>query len=231
MVLALYVDFVRHKRSLEVTRQMASQNPTLGNLIRIVRQKHNWSLRTMSAKVGIPLSTLGKVEADKLSLTYDKLQHLASRLGMTVTEFLGQADGSEPRSVTARRSVTRPDNSVEISTPNYTYKYLCTDLSGKRMVPMIGRVHAHSSEEFGELTRHRGEEFIFVLEGTIEVHTQFYKPVTLVSGQGMYLDSSMGHGYTAKECDSAVALLICSDEGADLADELITLTESQVDQG
>src|SRR5690348_5744468 len=123
---------------------MASQNPTLGNLIRIVRQKYDWSLRTMSAKVGIPLSTLGKVEADKLSLTYEKLQQLASRLGMTMTEFLGQADGAEPKSVTARRSVTGPDNSVEISAQNYTYKYLCTDLSGKRMVPMIGRVCAHS---------------------------------------------------------------------------------------
>jgi hypothetical protein len=31
----------------------------------------------MSTEVGIPLSTLVKVEADKLSLTYDKLQHLA----------------------------------------------------------------------------------------------------------------------------------------------------------
>jgi transcriptional regulator with XRE-family HTH domain len=44
----------------------------------------------MRDKVGIPLSTLAKVEQDKLSLTYDKLQRFTSRLGLTMTEFLAQ---------------------------------------------------------------------------------------------------------------------------------------------
>jgi transcriptional regulator with XRE-family HTH domain len=214
--------------------RMIKKSSTLGSLIRMVRQKHGWSLRTMSAKVGIPVSTLGKVESDKLSLTYEKLQQLSSRLGMTVTEFLAQAEttpaASAPRPITARRSMTGPHNSVEISTPNYIYRYLCTDLSGKRMVPMIGRVRARSAEEFGEFSRHRGEEFIFVLEGTIEVHTQFYTPVTLITGQGIYLDSSMGHAYTAKDCESALALLVCSDEGVDLSEDLIGLAESEADR-
>ena len=65
------------------------------HLIRLVRQKNDWTLRQMSTKVGIPLSTLAKVEADKLSLTYDKLQQFTSRLGMTLTEFLGQAESPD----------------------------------------------------------------------------------------------------------------------------------------
>ena len=51
------------------------------------------------------------------------------------------------------------------------------------MVPMITRIRAHDIKEFGELIRHQGEEFIFVLEGTIEVHLQFYTPVTLSVGR------------------------------------------------
>lgn len=46
------------------------------------------------------------------------------------------------------------------------------------MVPIIGRIRAHSIEEFGELISHRGEEFVYVLDGCIEVHTQFYTPLT-----------------------------------------------------
>src|SRR3979409_1718948 len=108
---------------------MANEKSTLGNLSRLVRQQNSWTLREMSAQVGIPLSTLAKVEADKLSLTYDKLQQFTSRLGMTMTEFLGQGESpatdSDQRVITARRSLTSKNNSVQISTPTYDYEYLC----------------------------------------------------------------------------------------------------------
>jgi hypothetical protein len=68
---------------------------------------------------------------------------------------------------------------------------------------------------------------VFVLEGIIEVHTQFYTPLTLTSGQGIYLDSTMGHAYVAKDCDSALVLAVCSGEDPNLAGELINLLESQ----
>src|ERR1700744_5808032 len=101
---------------------MANENSTLGSLIRLVRQQNSWTLRQMSEKVGIPLSTLAKVEADKLSLTYDKLQRFTSRLGLSMVEFLAQgeapATGLLPKVVTARRSLTASGNSIQISTPN-----------------------------------------------------------------------------------------------------------------
>src|SRR3954466_2683703 len=102
---------------------MANEKNTLGHLIRLVRQKNDWTLREMSKKVGIPLSTLAKVETDKLSLTYDKLQQLASRLGMTMTEFLGLGETSTDQAprpvVSGRRSVAGADNTVQVTTPNY----------------------------------------------------------------------------------------------------------------
>ena len=208
---------------------MDRSGATLGGLIRLLRQRTGWTLRQMSEKVGIPLSTLAKVEADKLSLTYDKLQQLTSRLGMTMTEFLGQADeaarGPSVPVVTARRSLTADDNTIRIATPNYDYEYLCADLREKRMVPILTRIRAHSLAEFGEPVRHRGEEFIYVLEGSIEVHLQFYTTVTLNAGQGIYIDSTMGHAYVAKDCDSALVLGVCSGDDQDLDRELISLVE------
>ena len=204
---------------------------TLGGLIRLLRKKNGWTLRQMGEKVGIPLSTLAKVEQDKLTLTYDKLQQFSSRLGLTMTEFLAQAEaspaGSAPAVVTARRSLATGGNSVQISTPNYDYEYLCADLREKRMVPIIGRIRARDIAEFGEPLRHTGEEFVYVLEGTIEVHMQFYTPATVTVGQGIYLDSTMGHAYLAKDCESALVLAICSSEDPDLAGELINLLNTQ----
>lgn len=204
---------------------------TLGGLIRLLRQKNGWTLRQMGEKVGIPLSTLAKVEQDRLTLTYDKLQQFSSRLGLTMTEFLAQAEappaGSTPAVVTARRSLATGGNSVQISTPNYDYEYLCADLREKRMVPIIARIRARDIAEFGEPLRHTGEEFVFVLEGTIEVHMQFYTPVTLTTGQGIYLDSTMGHAYVAKDCESAVVLAVCSSEDPNLTGELMNLVKAQ----
>jgi transcriptional regulator with XRE-family HTH domain len=161
---------------------MTRKSNTLGSLIRTLRRQKNWTLRQMSEKVGIPLSTLAKVEQDKLSLTYDKLQQFTSRVGLTMAEFLAQADPpavDAPKVVTARRSLTRDGNSIQVSTPNYDYEYLCADLREKRMVPILTRIRAHDIQEFGEPVRHQGEEFIFVLEGTVEVHLQFYTSVVL----------------------------------------------------
>jgi transcriptional regulator with XRE-family HTH domain len=201
---------------------------TLGKLIRAERQRRDWTLRQMSETLGIPLSTLAKVEQDRLSLTYDKLQQFTARLGLTMAEFLAQGQASaEPASatsVTARRSATDPASTVRVETPNYDYDYLCADLRDKRMVPIIGRIRARSIEEFGELVSHRGEEFIYVLEGCIEVHSQFYTPLTLQVGQGVYIDSTMGHAYIAKDCESALVLAVCSSEDTNLSETLINLT-------
>jgi transcriptional regulator with XRE-family HTH domain len=207
---------------------MTRKSNTLGHLVRNLRQQKGWTLRKMSESVGIPLSTLAKVEQDKLSLTYDKLQQFTSRLGLTMAEFLAHEPAAYAQAavVTARRSLTGARNSVNVATPNYDYEYLCADLREKRMVPILTRIRAHTLEEFGKLVRHKGEEFIYVLEGTIEVYLQFYTSVTLTAGQGIYLDSTMGHAYIAKDCESALVLGVCSSEDPNLATELIGLAES-----
>jgi transcriptional regulator with XRE-family HTH domain len=222
------------KASVRRPKGASSEHSTLGGLINLVRQRNGWSLRQMSEKVGIPLSTLAKVEADKLSLTYDKLQQFTSSLGLSMTEFLGQAEPapveeSSAAVVTARRSVASGHNSIQITTPNYDYEYLCADLREKRMVPLIARVRSHDIGEFGEPVKHQGEEFIYVLEGTIEVHLQFYTSVVLTAGQSIYLDSTMGHAYVAKDCESALVLAVCSSEDPNLASELISLAEKEAE--
>ena len=199
---------------------MKESLPSLGNIMRVLRTRNGWTRKQMSARTGIPLSTLAKVEKDLLTLSYDKLIQIAQRLNMRLSELLAQSDAPGSRVLT-RRSIGTLDTAVRVNSPNYDYYFLCPDLRKKRMIPIFGRPHARTLEEFGDLVRHAGEEFIFVLTGRVEVHTEFYEPVILEPGQCMYIDSGMGHAYLlGPGCDEASVLSGCTSEGGDLLDAL-----------
>jgi transcriptional regulator with XRE-family HTH domain len=160
-----------------------SANPTLGQILRDLRSHRGWTLKEMSERCGSPVSTLSKVEHDRLTLTYDKLLQLSQRLQIRMSELFAETDIAG-EGVTARRSLGQIDDSVRVTTPNYDYYYLCTELRRKRMIPVLTRIRAKSLGEFGDLVRHSGEEYVHVLEGRIVVHTEFYDPVTLENGGG-----------------------------------------------
>lgn len=207
---------------------MASNQPTLGGLLRRVRSREGWTLKEMSAKSGIPVSTLSKVEHDRLTLTYDKLYSLSQRLGMRMSELFAEPANDVSPKVTARRSVGDIASAVRVETPNYDYYYLCTELRRKRMIPVITRIRAKTPEQFGELIHHDGEEFVFVLEGAITVSTEFYDPVTLSEGQSIYIDSSMGHGYLAAEgCNEAKVLAVMASADEELMQSLLSIHADQ----
>jgi transcriptional regulator with XRE-family HTH domain len=200
-----------------------STHPTLGHILRDLRNHRGWTLKEMSERSGIPVSTLSKVEHDRLTLTYDKLLQLSQKLQIRISDLFAESEPAE-EGVTARRSIGRFDESVRVTTPNYDYYYLCTELRRKRMIPILTRIRAKSLNEFGDLVRHSGEEYIHVLEGSIIVHTEFYDPVTLHQGDGIYIDSNMGHAYIADEgCDEALVLGVCSSADESLMNSLMTI--------
>jgi hypothetical protein len=66
------------------------------------------------------------------------------------------------------------------------------------------------------------------MEGRIQVHTEFYDPVVLETGQGIYIDSQMGHAYIVDTgCEEAVLLAVCASADEDLMESLITLHEHE----
>lgn len=198
--------------------------PTLGAVMKGIRGRNGWTLKEMSAKSGIPVSTLSKVEHDRLTLSYDKLQQLSQRLNLRMSDLFAEDEEDMTPRVTGRRSIGTIERAARVTTDNYDYYYLCTDLRQKRMIPIITRIRAHSAREFGELVHHQGEEFIYVLEGRIEVHSEFYDPVTLEVGQGIYIDSSMGHAYVVAEgFEEALVLGVCSSADDGLMDSLMSL--------
>ena len=200
------------------------RRPTLGSLLRGLRLRNHWTLKEMSERTGIPLSTLAKVEHDRLTLTYDKLLQLSQRLNLRMSDLFSEADDAGDAPITARRSIGRLSDAIRVNTPNYEYFYMCPELRRKRMVPTVTRVRAKSIEEFGELVHHPGEEYIYVLEGPVEIHTEFYEPIVLQTGESIYIDSTMGHAYVAAPGhDGALVLGVCSSADDDLMDSLMAL--------
>ena len=211
---------------------MTQQHPTLGGLLRALRARNGWTLKEMSQRCGIPLSTLSKVENDRLTLTYDKLLQISQRLNIRMSELFAEDSNSPEPPVTARRSIGRIEDSVRVTTPNYDYFYLCPELRRKRMIPVVTRVRAKSIEEFGELVHHSGEEYIHVLEGRAEVHTEFYDPIVLEAGQSVYIDSNMGHAYIAADgCEEVVLLGVCSSADEQLMESLMHMHGETVKTG
>src|SRR5438034_10174447 len=143
---------------------MKPKTHTIGPRIRSLRVRKEWTLKQMSQRCGIPLSTLAKVEHDRLTLTYDKLLQVSQRLNVPVSElFSDPVVGMDAGpAVTARRSIGIVADAVRVNTRNYDYYYMCPELRRKRMIPILTHIRAKSLAEFGELVRHPGEANLHV---------------------------------------------------------------------
>jgi transcriptional regulator with XRE-family HTH domain len=182
-----------------------------GAALKALRRKHGWTLAEVGRRTGLPTSTLSKIENDKMSLTFDKLARLSASLRVDISAlFNGEASADGESSSSGRRSITRAGEGKAIETQNYSHLYPAWELLNKRIIPIVAELHARSLEEFGELIRHPGEEYAFVLEGEVDLYTSLYAPVRLKVGDSIYFDSGMGHAYIAAGEGPCRVLSLCS---------------------
>lgn len=180
-----------------------------GQVLKAARLERGRTLAEISAGSGLPVSTISKLENGKMSLSFDKLTRLSAAIGVDIAQLFDASAVSAP-SATGRRSVTRKGEGATIETHAYGHIYPASDVLKKRFVPIIADVHCRSIAEFGELIRHPGEEYAYVLEGAVELHTDLYAPVRLEAGDSIYFDSGMGHAYIAVADGPCRVLSICS---------------------
>lgn len=180
--------------------------------VRALRRAANVTLTDLALRSGLSAATLSKIENGRLSPTYETLLRLADGLQVDIAElFAGKA--SEEKS-TGRRSVTRQGQGRLLVTPQYQYELLCADLTRKKFSPFVATITARAVKDFSPLPRHRGEEFIYVLSGEIELHTEHYEPTRMRPGDGCYFDSSMEHACISVSKADAVVLWIASNPTA-----------------
>jgi len=191
------------------TRRKNTRAPrytSLGERVSTLRRERGWTLKVLAEHTGIASSTLSKVENEKISLTYDNIIKLAQGFDIEIADLFS----SQASDTNSRRSINRKGEGKEVLTPNYAYLYLCNDLIRKKMIPLYTVHKCRDIAEFGPFLQHSGEEFIYVLEGTLEVHTGSYAPVRLEPGDSLYIDSMMPHAYISVGETDAIALGICT---------------------
>jgi transcriptional regulator with XRE-family HTH domain len=188
-----------------------------GTALRSLRKRNRWTLTDVSERTGIPSSTLSRIENDQMSPTYDLLLRLSKGLAIDLTQLLSMATSSPDTGADqpGRRSVNRREEGETVQMTNHTLWYLSTDLLNKQVTPIRCEYRARSLAEFGPFMRHEGEEFLYVIDGELELHTDCYAPLVLKAGESVYFDSRMGHAYIARGEQPCHALSMCTTPSAE----------------
>ena len=176
-----------------------------------MRKSQHLTLSELAERSDVSTSAISKVENGIVSPTYDIVEKLSFGLGVSLGELFMDTQ-REPGSDAKLRGwqvIEKRGAADSLETANYSTQYLCTDLKIKSMIPAVTRLKARSIEEFGPLMEHSGEEFLYVLEGKVALHTAFYSPVELEVGDSAYIDSTMGHAYLTTSLEPAVILCVC----------------------
>jgi transcriptional regulator with XRE-family HTH domain len=194
-----------------------------GTRIRKLRRAAQLTLQQLSERCGLAASTISKVEQNQISPTYENILRLADGLKVDVAELFSRKPSTM---ASGRRSVTRAGQGSKLHSPQYEYEMLCADLSQKQFIPLLTTLRAHSITEFPNPVRHEGEEFIYVISGEVELHTEFYEPLRLSQGDSCYFDSTMGHACVSVGENDAIVLWVSSRVNLSETGELATHSDS-----
>lgn len=177
----------------------------LGKKLKELRQAKSWTLEKAAEASGLAASTLSKIENDRMSPTFDVVQKLAQGLDVDITALFV---GAKPPAPQTRRCVVKKGKGRDYDAGVYSHQMLATELVQKKILPFLTTVKARSLDEFSEWGSHNGEEFLYVVSGSVQFHTEHYEAVDLETGDGIYIDSEMRHACISTSPEDAKVLWI-----------------------
>jgi transcriptional regulator with XRE-family HTH domain len=194
---------VRHalkalRKKLDQKRQPVSQsspisrvkpeNQGIGARIRFFRKQRNMTLDHLSGLSNLTKSFVSKIERGISVPSISTAMKLAESFNITVGQLLGEDNHEGAISIvrkSERRSFMRAGSSS-----GYDYEMLAGSKKFKSMEPYIMQPPLKFQDK--RLFKHVGEEFMFVLSGSIEVELSG-KNFRLNSGDVLYFDSHLPH--------------------------------------
>jgi transcriptional regulator with XRE-family HTH domain len=173
----------------------AQEGLKIGQRVRDLRQKQNFTLQDIAAKTGLAKSLLSEVESGEVVPHVSTLLKLAKVLNVGMASFFEDAEVSERISVTRRgervRIKRRPHHHE--GEVDYIYESLETRKPGKHMEPFLVEFMPMETTEM-VFTSHEGEEFHYVLEGKLEFRTDDRVEI-LEPGDAIYFESDQNHSF------------------------------------
>jgi transcriptional regulator with XRE-family HTH domain len=164
---------------------------SVGARVKATRQEKALSLQDVAQRTGFSESTIAQIEAGEILPPLGDLVKLARALEMKMGYLLVQGE-SKPYTVVRkknRKMVSRYGSKKTIRY-GYFYESLAPEKKDRNMEPFLVTLEPTSGDE--PPSTHDGEEFIFVLEGEIEVLLGEEKEL-LSPEDSIYYDSSLPH--------------------------------------
>ncbi|MEQ9462765.1 MAG: XRE family transcriptional regulator [Haliea sp.] len=201
--------FLSEQEGLVVQRRQAEARVEplqLGKRVREIRLSQSLTLEEASKLTGLARSTLSKIENEQISPTFSAVSKLVKGLGIDIPQLFAQP--VERRNSGGRRDITRAGEGVPHPTPTYEHEMLVNQLRQKKMLPYKTTVRARSFDEYGDWVRHGGEEFLYILSGSVMFYSEFYEPIELFEGDSAYYDCEMGHALVSTSEEDARVLWV-----------------------
>ena len=181
-------------------------NKIIGEKIKRLRESKNLSVAEIAERTSLSIIQITRIESNEELPSLAPLIKIARVLGVRLGTFLD--DQQELGPVVCRKRERTEDEGIDFSNnarttgKNMSYYALSQDKSGRHMEPFFIDVMPAQKADF-VFSSHEGEEFIYVIEGVIEIN---YGQDTymLEKGDSIYYDSIVshhvhaGHEYPAK---------------------------------
>ena len=180
----------------------------LGKRLRQVREERNITVKELSDRTGITQSIIEKLEKGDLIPSLSPLVKIARALGVRLGTFLDDHPNLGPvinRPGTERQALRFSDKEHQ-SQSDLDFFSLAADKAGRHMEPFLIDVQP-TSRNNPALSSHEGEEFIYVVEGEIEI-VYGKETFQLTQGNSIYYDSIIPHHVHSGKNEAAKILAV-----------------------
>jgi transcriptional regulator with XRE-family HTH domain len=170
---------------------MAAEEVKVGEKIKATREAKGLALKDIADRTGFSTAFLSQLENHLISPPLGAIIKIAHSLDVEIGTLFNQV-GTAPFTIVRKheRTPTSRVASKEGVRYGYSYESLAPDKINRRMEPFLVTLEPVSKQ--GVPYNHEGEEFLFVLEGKIEVRLGEYTD-TLEPGDSIYYDSTTPH--------------------------------------
>ncbi|MBN0979628.1 MULTISPECIES: XRE family transcriptional regulator [Pseudomonas] len=182
----------------------------VGARLRGIRKNQQLTLKQLSERSGVALSTLSKMELAQVSVSYEKLAAAARALGVDIAQLFSPVK-TAPNLVQPTVVSTAIDSAAGYSTGNYDYHPMAGDFPGRRMTPMYARIFARELTQFDDYIRHPGQEFAVVLSGRVRIQFETGESISIGCRETAYFNSGIGHIYLAESEADAEVMVVMTD--------------------
>jgi transcriptional regulator with XRE-family HTH domain len=185
----------------------------LGQKIKTLRQRKGLSLQQIAEKTNLSEPLLSQIEGEVVAPPVATLLKISKALNVNIGYFF-QEEESGKRAVVVRKNERKQIFRRIHEDPSkigYYYESLAYPKADKHMEPFQVKFEVKKKEDL-IFFNHKGEEFLFVLEGQLEFNYE-NEIFTLEPGDSLYFDSGFPHAFRALGRKNALAIDVIYNEG------------------